>query len=128
MRASMIPILLMAGLAGCADEATAPQALKATTSPPASAFNFGNPVNAPVTPPPSVQTGAHGEQLSDDPSAPADTPLCGAQAREINATGAALAPDIAAAAGACATYACYDPLTATYIGADGARHVCRLPS
>ncbi|MBB3172329.1 hypothetical protein FHR90_000135 [Endobacter medicaginis] len=122
-------LILMLLLAGCADDTpTAPQALTPTTTPPKAAFNWNDPNATPAVPPPAVQTGPHGEQLSDDPSAPANTPLCGTQAREINAIGSAIDPEAAGAAGVCATYACYDPLTATYIGADGARHVCRLAS
>ena len=63
--------------------------------------------------------------LSNDPSASVDTPLCGRQARDANAIADTLLPSRLAASGACAGFACYDPLTATYIGADGFRHVCR---
>ena len=62
--------------------------------------------------------------FNDPPAAP-DTPLCGRQAQERNAIGAALQGQKVAASGICAGFACYDPLTATYIGADGYRHVCR---
>lgn len=61
----------------------------------------------------------------NDPSAPLDTPLCGRAARETIAAGAALLPGVIPAAGACAETACFDPLTDTYIGADGWRHVCQ---
>jgi hypothetical protein len=63
--------------------------------------------------------------LLNDPSAPSGTPLCGMAARESNALGQALLSRQYAQAGQCATYACYDAATATYIGADGYRHVCR---
>ena len=63
--------------------------------------------------------------LLNDPSAAPDTPLCGQQARERDAIGVALQGPRVAASGVCAGFACYDPLTATYIGADGYRHVCR---
>ena len=62
--------------------------------------------------------------FNDPPAAP-DTPLCGRQAQESNAIGAALQGQRVAASGICAGFACYDPLTATYIGVDGYRHVCR---
>ncbi|WP_428394708.1 hypothetical protein [Lichenicoccus sp.] len=61
----------------------------------------------------------------NDPPAPPDTPLCGRQARETNAIGASLLAPRLAATGICASFTCYDPLTATYLGADGDRHVCR---
>jgi hypothetical protein len=63
--------------------------------------------------------------LFNDPPAPPDTPLCGREAREANAIGATLQGPRVAGSGICASFACYDPLTATYIGADGYRHVCR---
>ena len=61
----------------------------------------------------------------NDPSAPLDTPLCGRAARETIAADAAISPAVIPGAGACAETACFDPLTDTYIGADGARHVCQ---
>ncbi len=63
--------------------------------------------------------------LANDPSAPTNTPLCGAAVRETDAIGQALLPRQYAAAGICQSFACYDPATATYIGRDGYRHVCR---
>ena len=74
---------------------------------------------------PSGSTGSTGPVLLNDPSAPSGTPLCGMAARESNALGQALLSRQYAQAGQCATYACYDAATATYIGADGYRHVCR---
>lgn len=77
-------------------------------------------------PPPAVAaTGAAEPVLVNDPSAPADTPLCGHAAREANAIGATIHPDITPARSSCAANACFDPQTGTYIGADGNRHVCR---
>lgn len=63
--------------------------------------------------------------LLNDPSAPPGTPLCGTAARESNALSQALLSRQYAQSGQCASYACYDAATATYIGADGYRHVCR---
>ncbi|MCQ8241489.1 hypothetical protein [Rhizosaccharibacter radicis] len=63
--------------------------------------------------------------LANDPSAPADTPLCGTAAREANDMGRNILASQYAQAGICSSFACYDPATATYIGADGYRHVCR---
>ncbi len=66
-----------------------------------------------------------GVVLANDPSAPTSTPLCGAAAREADAIGQALLPRQYADSGICQSFACYDPATATYIGLDGYRHVCR---
>ncbi len=102
-------------LAGCAD-----------TPPPAAA----PPVAVVAAAPPRAQgivlsPQPQGAVLANDPSAPADTPLCGVRAREANAVGQSLLPQQYAQAGICSSFACYDPATATYIGADGYRHVCR---
>lgn len=90
---------------------------------------------APVNPPAAAPGVAAGAQtaadadskpiLFNDPPARPDTALCGRQAQEVNAIGAMLQGPRVAASGICASFACYDPLTATYIGADGYRHVCR---
>ncbi len=101
-------------LAGCAD-----------TPPPEAA-----PTAVVAAPPPRAEgivlsPQPQGVVLANDPSAPADTPLCGAQAREANAVDQSLLPQQYAQAGICSSFACYDPATATYIGADGYRHVCR---
>ena len=107
----------MLALAGCADApsappATAPVAAVQPTPPrPAGIVLAPQPDGAPA--------------LVNDPSAPADTPLCGVQAREADAVGQSLLPQQYAEAGICSSFACYDPATATYIGADGYRHVCR---
>lgn len=63
--------------------------------------------------------------LVNDPSAPLDTPLCGMAAREGNAISQTVLSRQYATAGICSSFACYDAATATYIGADGYRHVCR---
>ncbi len=122
--------LLLLGLLGLARCETPPAA-----SPQAAAT-----ATAPAPTPVPAQTAAPAQQavaadetapagdrptLLNDPSAAANTPLCGQQARERNAIGAALQGSRVAASGVCAGLACYDPLTATYIGADGYRHVCR---
>ncbi|MCW4583291.1 BA14K family protein [Gluconacetobacter entanii] len=83
---------------------------------------------APVASPPPAAAAATGTAepvLVNDPSAPADTPLCGHAAREANAIGATIHPDITPERSSCAANACFDPQTGTYIGADGNRHVCR---
>jgi hypothetical protein len=104
-------------LSGCAD---------VPPPPPAAA-----PVAAAPTPAPASPSGIvlgpqqQGTTLANDPSAPLDTPLCGIQARENNTMGQALLAQQYARAGICSSFACYDPATATYLGADGYRHVCR---
>lgn len=66
-----------------------------------------------------------GTILTNDPSAPADTPLCGHAAREANAIGATIHPEVTPTASSCAANACFDAQTGTYIAADGSRRVCR---
>nr|WP_239019467.1 BA14K family protein [Novacetimonas pomaceti] len=80
---------------------------------------------APATPPVAAAVTPSEPVLVNDPSAPADTPLCGHAAREANAIGASIHPDITPLRSSCAANACFDPQTGTYIGADGNRHVCR---
>ncbi len=63
--------------------------------------------------------------LFNDPPTSPETPLCGREARELNSIGSEIQGTRVASSGICASFACYDPLTATYIGADGYRHVCR---
>ncbi|MBE7212662.1 MAG: BA14K family protein [Gluconacetobacter diazotrophicus] len=109
--------LLVAATFGCAllsgcEDATPP----AATPVPAATAAAPTPNATPV---PAAITGVN------DPSAPVDTPLCGTAARERSAIGQALLPRQYAEAGICRTFACYDPATATYLGADGYRHVCR---
>jgi hypothetical protein len=109
-----LPVLALLAFARCA--APAPNVATPATPPPGP---------GPVTPEPAA-VDEHGKPiLFNDPSAPPDTPLCGHEAREANAIGDALQGARVPASGLCAGFACYDPLTATYIGADGYRHVCR---
>ncbi len=102
-------------LAGCADTPPPPAAAPVAAAAAAPAPTGG------IVRSPQPQ----GPVLANDPSAPADTPLCGVQAREADAIGQSLLPQQYAEAGICSSFACYDPATATYIGADGYRHVCR---
>ncbi|BAK84434.1 hypothetical protein D3W54_07915 [Komagataeibacter medellinensis] len=83
-------------------------------------------------PPQDFAPGVTGEEttptgivLTNDPSAPADTPLCGHAAREANALGATVHPDITPLVSPCAANACFDAQTGTYIADDGSRRVCR---
>lgn len=103
--------------------ALVPAAPGGTAPSPASPQGTGTTGNA-------ASAGAGGDTTPEptrmnDPSAPLDTPLCGRAARETIAVGAAISPGVIPAAGACAETACFDPLTDTYIGADGWRHVCQ---
>ncbi len=104
-------------LAGCADTPPPPPAAAPVAAVPAPPPRSGGIVLSPQP------EGA--PALANDPSAPADTPLCGIQAREANAVSQSLLAQQYAEAGICSSFACYDPATATYIGADGYRHVCR---
>lgn len=113
-----LPALL--SLARCADTPAGPQRLAA--APPAAA--------APSRPAPTAIPVATLDPdgkpiLFNDPPAPANSPLCGRQAEEANAVAAAIQGPRLAASGICASFTCYDALTATYLGADGYRHVCR---
>lgn len=122
--------LIVPGLTGCADEGAAP-AVRANPPPASAGVERARPAQTPAFPPadeqaPASATDQAGTPLTqNDPSAPLDTPLCGRAARERNQIGAALEPDVVAAAGACAQTACFDPATDTFIGADGFRHVCQ---
>ncbi|MCE2565560.1 hypothetical protein [Komagataeibacter sp. FNDCF1] len=71
------------------------------------------------------ETAPSGIVLTNDPSAPLDTPLCGHAAREANALGAMVHPDMTPATSTCAASACFEPQTGTYIADDGSRRVCR---
>lgn len=59
------------------------------------------------------------------PSAPLDTPLCGTALRERAQMGAKIYPQSLASGNACTANACFQPLTGTYIAANGAPMVCR---
>ena len=110
-------------LAGCAG-----QAAHRTTARPAVAQATPGRI-----PPQDFAPGLTGEEgappqgvvLTNDPSAPADTPLCGHAAREANGIGATIHPDITPTVSSCAANACFDAQTGTYIAADGSRRVCR---
>ena len=107
-----------ATLAGCDDTPPpAPTPVAEVPAKPAAA-----PAGIVLTPQPQ---GPGRVVLTNDPSAPANTPLCGASSREANGIGQTLLSRQYATAGICSSFACYDPATATYIGADGYRHVCR---
>ena len=112
-----LPLLALLTVSGCAEvprHAVSPVPAHAVTATP----------SAPPVAPETLD--ANGKPiLFNDPPAPPDTPVCGRQAREADAIGASLLAPRLSATGICASFTCYDPLTATYIGADGYRHVCR---
>ena len=140
-KAGRIGLLLSAslGVARCAAPAAAPVPAIASKAAPAPASLTSASLPSASLPPASLPVAASGVAagpetgpdadakpvLFNDPPARPDTPLCGRQAQEVNAIGTALQGPRVAASGICASFACYDPLTATYIGADGYRHVCR---
>ncbi|MFT8932838.1 MAG: hypothetical protein ABF976_08920 [Acetobacter syzygii] len=68
---------------------------------------------------------ANESQLVNDPSAPANTPLCGAAAREAMAMAVQNYPQPLASGGSCVRSACFNTQTGTYIAADGTKRVCR---
>lgn len=117
-RAALWLTALAIGLAGCADAPAAPPVAEAASRQPKPAPPAGI-VLAP-------QPGAPGSvALANDPSAPLDAPACGTAAREAVTVAQAVLPRQNASAGVCSSFACYDPATATYLGLDGYRHVCR---
>lgn len=132
----ILPALL--ALAGCAADTAPTAATSASTRPripiqqflpeQASGPGAGLPdAGAPGAgaPAPGATGDGAAEARQNDPSAPLDTPLCGRAEREAIAIDTAVAPTVLASAGSCAATACFDPLTDTFIGADGARHVCQ---
>lgn len=108
-------LCVMALLAGCA-KPPAPVAPKPARRP---SLQFA-PGTAVEAPPPANEA-----QLVNDPSAPLDTPLCGAAAHTTQGMAARLNPAPLVSGNVCTANACFDPLTGTYIGADGERHICR---
>ncbi|AQS88796.1 hypothetical protein AA101099_2254 [Neoasaia chiangmaiensis NBRC 101099] len=108
-------------LAACADDqTTAPQPVAQQQAPkPKIAPQSFAPGLAEETPPPNEA------QLVNDPSAPVDTPLCGSALREGASAGAALYAEGLASGSTCVRNACFEPLTGTFIAADGSRSVCR---
>lgn len=64
-------------------------------------------------------------KLTNDPSAPANTPLCGVAAREAIAAASQNYPQPLTSGNSCVQNACFNPQTGTYIAADGTARVCR---
>lgn len=136
--------MLVAGLGGCDDGTQTTPAADGSAGSAAAAAAAGTP-GATTAAAPTPATGNNGRTVAaaeapssdsgdaaqastallNDPSAPSNTPLCGFAAQENNALSRQLMARQYAEAGQCSAYACYDAATATYIGADGYRHVCR---
>ncbi|WP_408736114.1 hypothetical protein [Acetobacter aceti] len=102
-------------LSGCTDHPSGTAGVHAGRIPP----QTFPPGTVTETPPPE------GQILVNDPSAAANTPLCGTSAREANAMGQAVYPQPLTNGGVCTQNACFDPMTQTYIASDGSRRVCR---
>lgn len=66
-----------------------------------------------------------GKVLQNDPSAPITTPLCGRALQEANQSAARVFAGSVTLSSSCPRNACFDPLTGTFIAADGQRSICR---
>ncbi|GCD76241.1 hypothetical protein NBRC3299_2533 [Acetobacter pasteurianus NBRC 3299] len=75
-----------------------------------------------LTTEPSATNDSH---LTNDPSAPLNTPLCGTSARENMAMGVQNYPQPFSSGNSCVQNACFDTQTGTYIASDGTKRVCR---
>lgn len=98
-------------LAGCAAQPAAQQKVPLQTFPPNMAIQQGSPVDE--------------SHLTNDPSAPANTPLCGTAARESQAMATQNYPQPLTSGNSCVQNACFNTQTGTYIAADGSARVCR---
>ncbi|MFE8872611.1 MULTISPECIES: hypothetical protein [Acetobacter] len=103
--------LVLGLLAGCAAQPAAQQKVPLQTFPANMAIQQGTPANE--------------SQLTNDPSAPANTPLCGTAARESQAMAVQNYPQPLASGNSCVQNACFNTQTGTYIAADGSARVCR---
>ena len=124
-RQSRWVVALALVLCACADETATP-----TSAPAASASRPAFKIQSFQPETSSPETGADVNATAaparlNDPSAAPDTPLCGRAAREAADAAAAISPSVTESGNACLASACFDPLTDTYIGADGYRHVCQ---
>lgn len=120
--AAMSTVAVLAlGLAGCAAQ---PPARSAAARPQPQAKipvqNFAPNMVAETPPSPEEEA-----KLTNDPSAPMATPLCGSALREEASAGAAVYSEGLASGSMCPRNACFEPATGTYIAATGARSVCR---
>ncbi|NVN04584.1 hypothetical protein HW509_03095 [Asaia spathodeae] len=106
----------LALLSGCAEPSQPQPVAQVPTRQPPQDFAPGMTTE---TPP------ANEAQLTNDPSAPTNTPLCGAVQQETNRMGGQVFPDGISSGSTCPQNACFNPLTGTYIAATGAPSVCR---
>lgn len=119
-RTAVLTLLATVALAGCADEPQPkPTPVAQAPRPKIPPQDFAPGLAAPEPPP------ANGAQLTNDPSAPLDTPLCGSALREAAQAGSAIYDSALVSGSACTRNACFEPLTGTFIAADGSRSVCR---
>ncbi|MBO1324499.1 BA14K family protein [Acetobacter sp. TBRC 12305] len=108
--ALVVPCLLAGlGLAGCTNP-TPPARIPPQSFAPGLAAEAANPNES---------------TLTNDPSAPLNTPLCGTAAREGMAMAVQNYPQPLAVGSTCTQNACFNTQTGTYIAADGTRRVCR---
>lgn len=98
-------------LAGCAAQPAAPQKLPLQTFAPNMAIQQGSSEDE--------------SKLTNDPSAPANTPLCGTAARESQAMAVQNYPQPLTSGNRCVQNACFNTQTGTYVAADGTARVCR---
>lgn len=119
LRVAGIGLVALALLAGCEDTSPSRPAAQEQTHA--------------RTPPQDFAPGLTGEtptpvneaQLTNDASAPLDTPLCGAVQQETNHVGGQVFSEALNSGSACVRNACFNPLTGTYIAASGAPSICR---
>ncbi|MBS1064649.1 hypothetical protein [Gluconobacter kondonii] len=119
MRSFWLSLVALPLLAACAEQPTAPARPAAAATQariPPQDFAPGLAEEAP-------EDGK--KKLFNDPSAPLNTPLCGSALQEQAQAGAALYPQSLASTSSCPRNACFQPLTGTYIAANGAQSVCR---
>ncbi|MBF0857644.1 hypothetical protein [Gluconobacter vitians] len=120
MRSFWLSLVALPLLAACAQQPTAP------------ARPAGSPPTQARIPPQDFAPGLVEEtsedgkkKLFNDPSAPLNTPLCGAALQEQAQAAGAIYPQSLASTSSCPRNACFQPLTGTYIAATGAQSVCR---
>ncbi len=122
-----VALVFLLTMAACENESApgaVPQASAPARPPAFKVQSFLPDERSAVTAGAGEPSGAETERVND-PSAAPDTPLCDRAARERVVAAEAVSPFVMASGSACLATACFDPLTSTYIGADGYRHVCQ---
>lgn len=115
MRSFWVGFALLPLLAACADQSPSVEAGHPKIPP----QDFAPGLAAGAEPLPAISA------VQNDPSAPANTPLCGVALQEANHAANAVYPQPKALPSSCPRNACFDALTGTFIAADGQRSVCR---